>query len=451
MKEDLLEKYNIPGPRYTSYPTVPFWDQDNFTKCEWLNSIRQAFWNSGREISLYLHLPFCERLCTYCGCNKHITVNHSWENKYIDVLLKEWQLYLKQFPDRPIIKELHLGGGTPTFFQPDRLEYLLKSIYKDADIAPDALMSFEGHPLNTTPLHLSVLHELGFNRISLGIQDFDLHVQKLINRIQTVEQVEDITKIARETGYNSINYDLIYGLPGQTKESVEKTIDETIRLKPDRIAFYGYAHVPWIMPSQNPLTPHLPSPEEKSDLYKLGKAMLTAAGYYDVGMDHFALKEDPLYKSAQDGSLHRNFMGYTTQSTYFTLGLGMSAISDSWTAFAQNEKNLKKYMDLVNAGEIPIVKGHMLNHEDLIVRKQILNLMCRYSTTWTDQEMEIMGSQLNTSLIDEMIADGLVEIVNNNILMATTTGKSFIRNICMAFDVRLWRNEPEKEIFSKTV
>lgn len=450
MTKDLIEKYNVPGPRYTSYPTVPFWDQTGFSKEEWIKTIRQAFIQNGKEISLYLHLPFCERLCTYCGCNTHITVNHSWEDKYIEVILKEWRLYLEQFSEKPIIKEVHLGGGTPTFFQPERLKYLLTSIFKDAEVDPNALMGFEGHPLNTTPLHLSVLKDLGFTRLSLGVQDFDPHVQKLINRIQTVEQVENITKAAREIGYTSINYDLVYGLPGQTYATIEATIRETIKLRPDRIAFYGYAHVPWIKPAQKKLTPYLPSAEEKIDFYKLGKSMFSGAGYFDIGMDHFALEEDPLYQSSQDGTLHRNFMGYTTQPTYFTLGLGTSSISDSWTAFAQNEKKLKKYMDLVNQGEIPVVKGHMLNHEDLIVRKHILNLMCGYTTSWKEEDRDFIEKSINYSLLEELIDDGLAETTGNT-LWVTEKGKSFIRNICMAFDVRLWAHQPQKEIFSKTV
>lgn len=447
---DLLEKYNVPGPRYTSYPTVPYWDENSFSKEGWIKTIKEAFWQNGKELSLYLHLPFCERLCTYCGCNTHITVNHSWEDKYIDVILQEWKLYLKHFPEKPILKELHLGGGTPTFFQPDRLEYLIENILKETEVAEDVLMGFEGHPLNTTPLHLSVLKTLGFTRLSLGIQDFDPHVQKLINRVQTVEQVKTVTNCARDLGYSSINYDLVYGLPGQASETIVNTLFQTINLLPDRIAFYGYAHVPWIKPAQKKLTPHLPNPEEKKSLYRLGKEMFSEAGYYDIGMDHFALKADPLYRSSQDGTLHRNFMGYTTQPTYFTLGLGTSAISDSWTSFAQNEKNLKEYIKIVKSGEIPVVKGHTLNREDLAIRKHILNLMCRYSTSFKNDDGGLYGWDINTSLLNELIEDELVEIDGHQ-LTATDKGKPYIRNICMAMDVRLWREQPDREIFSKTI
>lgn len=450
MEKDLLKKYNIPGPRYTSYPTVPYWDQNNFSSEKWSDTIKQAFWQSGKEISLYIHLPFCERLCTYCGCNTYITVNHSWEDVYIDALLKEWRLYLQKFPDKPVIKELHLGGGTPTFFRPDRLAFMLKSIFKHAEVASDALMGFEGHPLNTTPEHLAALRALGFNRLSLGVQDFDNNVQQLINRVQSVEQVKTITEKARELGYDSINYDLVYGLPGQNEETVRKTIQEVIKLRPDRLAFYGYAHVPWIKPAQNKLTPHLPKPEVRDSLYRTGKQMFTEVGYQDIGMDHFALKTDSLYQSAQEGTLHRNFMGYTTEPTYFSLGLGVSAISDSWTAFAQNEKDLKKYLQILKEDQVPVVKGHMLTHEDLLIRKHVLNLMCHYQTSWKDDEIELFGFDLNTSLLNELQDDKLIEVAHEGI-RATDSGKSFIRNICMAFDVRMWRDKPQTQIFSKTV
>lgn len=450
MVQDLLEKYNVPGPRYTSYPTVPYWDQKSFSKETWIDTIKKAFVQNGRELSLYLHLPFCERLCTYCGCNTHITINHDWEDVYIEALLKEWELYLNLLPEKPIIKELHLGGGTPTFFTPERLTFLLKNIFSGATVAKDASMGFEGHPLNTTYQHLEALGKLGFKRVSFGVQDFNPTVQKLINRVQTVAQVEDVTRWARELGYTSVNYDLVYGLPGQTIESVRDTVNEVIRLRPDRIAFYGYAHVPWIKPAQNKLTPHLPSSEVREALYKMSKDLFSYAGYEDIGMDHFALSNDTLFKSAQDGTLHRNFMGYTTSKTYFTLGLGMSAISDSWTAFAQNEKNLKKYIKMIQDGELPVIKGHILTEEDLQVRTHILNLMCRYQTSWTEEEHVFFGTGLNHTLLQELEDDGLI-FYDEGSVRTTEAGKSFIRNICMAFDVRLWRDKPQGQIFSKTV
>ena len=251
----LIDKYNVAAPRYTSYPTVPYWNKEPFDKQLWAKHVRSAFEVSNKKdgISVYIHLPFCENLCTYCGCNTRITKNHAVEQPYIEALLIEWAMYCHMFTDRPILREIHLGGGTPTFFSPENLKRLIKSILADADVHPEADFGFEGHPANTTYEHLKVLYELGFRRLSLGIQDFDPKVQFIINRIQTFEQVKEVTEQARQIGYTSINYDLIYGLPLQTIESLTDTVEKVNLLMPDRIAFYSYAHVPWIKPGQRRL------------------------------------------------------------------------------------------------------------------------------------------------------------------------------------------------------
>ncbi|MGZ5220998.1 MAG: coproporphyrinogen-III oxidase family protein, partial [Chitinophagaceae bacterium] len=251
---DLVSKYNVQAPRYTSYPTVPYWD-NNLNEQTWVNHIQKSFIQHNKDgISLYIHLPFCESLCTYCACNTRITVNHTVELPYIETLLKEWQLYLNQFNAKPLIKEIHLGGGTPTFFSFENLHLLLSSIINTCEVSKDADFSFEGHPSNTTKEHLQTLFNLGFKRVSFGVQDFDEKVQKTINRYQSFEEVKYVMEAARAIGYTSINIDLVYGLPYQTSESVKSTIEQIITLKPERIAFYSYAHVPWLKPGQRKYT-----------------------------------------------------------------------------------------------------------------------------------------------------------------------------------------------------
>lgn len=447
----LIDKYNIPGPRYTSYPTVPYWDRVPLVE-EWKEHVIGMF-NQTRDkgISLYIHLPFCESLCTYCGCNTRITVNHAVEGPYIDSVLKEWKMYAEMLPSRPAIRELHLGGGTPTFFSPDNLKRLIEGIFQLADKSGEAEFSFEGHPANTTQEHLTVLYELGFRRISLGIQDFDPVVQDTIHRFQTVEQVETVTGEARKMGYHSVNYDLIYGLPKQVLPGIIDTISKTILLKPDRIAFYSYAHVPWIKPGQRKFTEKdLPEGKIKRMMYETGRKMLEAAGYQEIGMDHFALPGDSLVASVNKNTLHRNFMGYTTTDTSLLIGLGVSSIGDSWTAFAQNVKVLEKYSELVNNSEFPINKGHVLNDEDMILRRHILNLMCRFETDWQDDAMQCEALYEGIERLQEMDKDGLV-CIRPYSLAVNEKGRPFIRNVCMALDARLWRKLPDTTIFSQTV
>ena len=438
------------APRYTSYPTVPYWNTDVPDISQWKESVKFSFdqSNSGNGISLYVHLPFCESLCTYCGCNTRITRNHQVEDPYIQAVLKEWTLYRKVFAGKPKIKEIHLGGGTPTFFAAENLKLLINGLTADADLHPDAEFSFEAHPNNTREDHLRTLYDLGFRRLSLGIQDFDPKVQKIINRMQSFEQVKAVTELAREIGYTSINFDLIYGLPLQTYEGLGDTIFQVEKLMPDRIAFYSYAHVPWIKPGQRSFTEaDLPSVDEKQSLYELGRQMFTSMGYEEIGMDHFALITDSLFKAEHSGKLHRNFMGYTHQYTQLMVGLGVSSISDSWFAFAQNVKKVEDYLELVNNGKLPVFKGHHLTEEDLIIRKHILNLMCKGKTDWN----------INEPLIDAMVSgleraktlqeDGLL-IIEDHSLTVTPLGKRFLRNICMVFDAHLWASQPETQLFS---
>lgn len=449
--EDLLEKYHVPAPRYTSYPTVPFWDEQTFSREGWLKSVRETFSSAATTeegISLYIHLPFCENLCTYCGCNTRITKNHGVELPYLQAVLREYDLYLDTLGEAPLIREIHLGGGTPTFFSSENLCLLINGILEKSVLHEDAEFSFEAHPGNTTKAHLHDLYRLGFKRLSLGIQDFDPAVQLMINRVQTVEEVAHITELARQIGYTSVNYDLIYGLPVQQLAGLEETIKAVLELRPDRIAFYSYAHVPWVKPGQRRYTEkHLPEPALKQQLYEMGREMLRSGGYTEIGMDHFTLKTDSLYHAAVNGKLHRNFMGYTHQSTKLMIGLGVSSISDSWAGFAQNVKKVEDYIALTGKGEIPVFKGHLLNEEDLLIRKHILQLMCQGKTKLTEQERLHPVISAGLERMENLSADGLVT-VNGNELEVTPDGKRFLRNICMALDARLWASRQETRLFS---
>jgi len=451
---DLIQKYNIPGPRYTSYPTVPYWNMETFSGKKWQSTLVQSFResNSAEGISLYIHLPFCEQMCTFCGCHKRITKRHDVEVPYIRSVLKEWKLYCDLFSERPIIKELHLGGGTPTFFSPQNLKLLIEGILRRSKRSASSEFSFEGHPNNTTREHLQVLYDLGFRRVSFGIQDYNPKIQQAIHRVQPFENVKNVTEWAREIGYTSVGHDIIFGLPHQTLAHIEQTIIMTNALRPDRLAFYSYAHVPWLKGNgqRGYKDKDLPSPEDKRKQYETGKRLLHNAGYYEIGMDHFALSTDNLYTAEASQSLHRNFMGYTASKTQLMFGLGVSSISDSWYSFAQNVKSIEEYNHLVDNGIIPIYRGHILTREDQTVRRHILNLMCTFETSWEVADLYFSGLPQVLERLQEMEQDGLLEIHSEQIKV-TDKGRPFIRNICMAFDILLHNNVPETRLFSMTV
>jgi oxygen-independent coproporphyrinogen-3 oxidase len=451
--DKLVIKYNQPVPRYTSYPTVPFWKED-LDITLWKKLVKQQFsiHNSQEGISLYIHLPFCESLCTYCGCNKKITTNHSVEEKYLATVEKEFLLYLNLLKETPVIREIHLGGGTPTFFSPKNLVKLMSLIKQRSIIHPQHEFSIEGHPNNTTRGHLQALYNLGFRRISYGVQDNDPEVQRIINRIQPLENVINATNIAREIGFESVNFDLIYGLPKQTLQSVAKTFEQVLELKPDRIAFYSYAHVPWTSRGQRLFDENdLPSPEEKIKLYLEGKKILINAGYTDIGMDHFALSTDTLYEAWMDGTLHRNFMGYTTQHTSILLGLGVSSISDIGAAFAQNKKTLHEYYACIENNDLPVFRGFLLNEEDIAFRKYILNISCQGKTEFNPVHLQVLKQFTFPELV-KLEADNLIEWSESG-LTVTALGRHFIRNICSAFDLYLRRDKIEnnKPTFSRAI
>lgn len=450
----LYRKYNVPGPRYTSYPTVPYWST-NPTAEQWIEGIQKALEEGSAQgvgAALYIHIPFCRSLCTYCGCNTRITRNHGVVEPYIAALLKEWDLYLSKLGRKKIhLEELHLGGGTPTFLTPEELHRLLSVILEKTESSSKSEYSIEADPRVTTEEHLKTLAALGFRRLSLGIQDFDPKVQDIVHREQSEEQVRAVTDAARKHGFESINFDLIYGLPFQTLQSVEGTIQAVRRLRPDRIAFYGYAHVPWIKPGQRRFTEaDLPQGDEKRKLYELGRAMLEADGYREIGMDHFALETDSLWKATQERTLHRNFMGYTSRQVAPQIGLGVSAIGDSWGVFAQNEKVVEGYQRRVESGELPLLRGHVLSEEDLILRRHILNLMTRFHTEWANSADRTPYLAEIPAKIEELMRDGLI-VLERDSCRITEGGRPFLRNICMAFDARLARQAPSTQLFSKTI
>jgi oxygen-independent coproporphyrinogen-3 oxidase len=445
---DLFAKYDVPAPRYTSYPTVPFWT-DSPTTDRWLTELNKAFADQAATWSLYFHLPFCESLCTFCACNTVITRDHGREEGYVDLLSTEWNLYLERVPalsERPLLG-VHLGGGTPTFFAEQNLERILKPILSKTRIDPDRFeASVEVHPGHTTREQLVMLHGLGFTRISIGVQDFDPEVQRLVNRHQPYEVTKSVTDIARELGFTSVNYDLIYGLPRQNPERFRETVEKTINLRPDRIALYSFARVPWIKPAQRSYKDEdLPVAGDKRALYELAREMLSTASYIEIGMDHFALPHDGMAEAQRRETLHRNFQGYTETRTSVLLGLGVSAISETPTCFHQNEKAFPVYERRVRQGEIPTLRGHLLTEEDQELREQILQFMTRF-------RVDLMPEQREDArvFLQPMIEDGLVKVTGET-LELTEKGTPFLRNACMFFDRRLRSQEQRPQVFSQAL
>jgi oxygen-independent coproporphyrinogen-3 oxidase len=445
---DLFAKYDVPAPRYTSYPTVPFWTDSPATD-RWLAELNKAFVDEAATWSLYFHLPFCESLCTFCACNTVITRDHGREDGYVGLLSTEWKRYLDSVPalaERPLLG-VHLGGGTPTFFAKENLERILEPILSQTRIDRNRFeASVEVHPGHTVPDQLILLHDLGFTRISIGVQDFDPEVQRLVNRHQPYEVTKSVTDTARELGYTSVNYDLIYGLPRQNPERFRETVDKTIDLRPDRIALYSFARVPWIKPAQRSYKDEdLPVAGEKRALYELAREMLARAGYIEIGMDHFALPSDSMAEAQRKHTLHRNFQGYTERRTTVLLGLGVSAISETPTCFHQNEKAFPVYERRVRQGEIPTLRGHLLTEEDQLLREQILEFMTRFRVDLRPEQQDDAKT-----FLQPMIEDGLVKVSDDS-LQLTEKGTPFLRNACMFFDRRLRSQEQRPQVFSQAL
>ncbi len=446
-KDQLFHKYDVPVPRYTSYPTVPYWSNMPSTE-DWINSLQRSFRDKPLW-SMYLHIPFCETLCTYCGCNTSITKNHKREEPYIDLLLKEFSQYKKSVEglESSPLHEIHIGGGTPTFLSAKNLHYFVSELIKGLNISDDFIGAIEIDPRTTKPGQLKALRDLGFNRVSLGVQDFNPETQRLVNRIQPFSMTEKVTLEARELGYRSVNFDLIYGLPKQTEDTIMDMMEKTWQLKPDRIALYSLAIVPWIKPAQKLFKDEdLPQGKNKRRLYELARQFLIDKGYIEIGMDHFALSSDSLAISDRAGELHRNFMGYVEKRTEVLLGLGVSSISETPDCFHQNEKALPVYERRVKNSEIPTLRGHKLDMEDRNRREQILQFMTK-GIVQLDSEEHVRKVE---SFLAELIDDELVQI-NNDYLQLTEKGKPFMRNACVALDEHFLRKTPEAQVFSKSM
>ncbi len=448
VEQNLFEKYDVPVPRYTSYPTVPFWDADPTTE-QWLGELRKAAQQPDNKWAIYIHIPFCESLCTFCGCNNVITQDHRREDPYVKRILAELTMYLDAVPEleERALRQLHLGGGTPTFLSPESLTALLQPIRQRMKSRAEQFdASVEVNPRVTTKEHLQALFDAGFTRVSMGVQDFDPTVQYLVNRIQPYEITESLTRDAREMGYTSVNYDLIYGLPKQTPDKIRKTAELTLQLRPDRIAFYSFAKVPWIKPAQRLFKDEdLPEGPDKRELYEIAREMFLADGYVEIGMDHFALPHDSLHKAQLDGTLHRNFMGYTEFRTQILLGLGVSAISECPTCFHQNVKKAPEYERIISEGRIPTLRGHLLTEEDRKMRQQVLDFMTQLHVELEPEQVDDAKQFLAT-----MLEDGIVTLEGRE-LRLLESGKPFLRNAAVFFDRRLRTSEPRTKIFSQSI
>jgi len=450
---ELVRKYNIPGPRYTSYPTAPQFSPE-VDKASLLAEIARDNADPNRPLSLYFHLPFCESLCWYCGCNTVITRRLSSAGEYVDLLCKELALTQPLVNRARPVTQLHFGGGTPTFLPPAEIDRLGQAIHSVFNFAPDAEISVEIDPRRLTKEHVEAYRRLGCNRASLGVQDTNPEVQVAIHRWQPLSQTAQAITWLRDAGYDSVSVDLIYGLPLQTPESFARTLDEIIALNPDRLAVFSYAHVPWLKPAQKIFDDRqqLPSTEAKLAMLTAAARALTAAGYVHIGMDHFARPDDELAIAHHDGTLYRNFQGYTTRAGASLYGFGMSSISQTDGSFRQNFKDLEEYTASLNRGELPIERGCLLTTEDRNRRTLIMDIMCRNRIDFASLSRRLgfdvekaYGTELAT--LSDLAADGLIQLDSAGISI-TPTGELFRRIIAMRFDAYLDRG-PKR--FSRTV
>jgi oxygen-independent coproporphyrinogen-3 oxidase len=454
ISEDFLEKYNRPGPRYTSYPTAPVW-QDNFGPDD-LEQFYAGANAAHTPVSLYMHLPFCESLCLFCACNVVITKDHAVAPPYIEILEREIE-HVSKFVsrDRPIV-QFHWGGGTPTYLTPEQMEQLFRYTAERFTFAPDAEIGIEIDPRVTTQAHLETLRRLGFNRLSMGIQDFHPEVQEVIHRIQPLELTRDLIAGARQLGFDSINVDLIYGLPLQTAERFAHTIEQVVALSPDRVAMFSYAHVPWLRKQQGALAMHLPEGMEKFRIFRAGLERFLDAGYLYIGMDHFARTNDELAVAQRHRTLHRNFQGYTTKAGADLYGMGVSAISGVGACYAQNDRDVAPYRERIERRGIATMRGYRLSDDDLLRRTVISRILCHgvLHTSEIERQFGIVFDETFAPEIARLapfISDGLVDF-DGGVLTTSLLGRIFIRNIAMVFDPYLEKQKLEsRPLFSKTL
>ena len=450
-----FKKYDKPGPRYTSYPTAPHFSE-NFTHENYLDEIIKTNYGDGLpDLSLYFHLPFCDTLCYFCGCNMIITRNRDRVKEYIKYLKKEIDM-VRTFilPDRKV-SQLHWGGGTPTHLSPDEIDELASYIKDSFQFGDDSENGCEIDPRELTRKHLEMLRKNGFNRISMGVQDFNEKVQKATNRIQPEGITRQTVQWVRELGFSSINLDLMYGLPFQTLETFSETLDKTIDISPDRIAVFNYAHVPWMKKHQSLIHPEdLPVPEIKLQILKMTIERLTSAGYVFIGMDHFAKPDDELAIALKEKKLYRNFQGYSTHSGTDLYALGITAISQLQNIYSQNYKTEKEYYQAIDNETLPSAKGYRLSDDDILRRDVVMKLMCNF-----ELEFKPIEDKYNIdfkkyfawclSNLMEMEKDKLVSISEDKIEV-TPMGKLLIRNIAMNFDGYIERKEDTAK-YSRTV
>ena len=444
---ELFAKYDVPVPRYTSYPTVPNWRSSPTTE-SWIAALNRSLDDGATSVAIYVHIPFCESLCTYCGCNTTITRNHDKGGEYIGLLFSELDWYLAHAPGlaRGVVRSIHLGGGTPTFLAPAELDLLIGGLRERLGAGDTVEASIEVDPRVTTIAHLETLRARGVMRLSLGVQDIDEEVQRLINRHQPLQMNRDLITSARRLGFSSINVDLVYGLPGQTPASAERLADEILLLAPDRLAVYGFARVPWIKPAQRRFTDdQIPVGADKRRLYESIRAPLLAAGYLELGLDHFARPGDPLAVAATEGRMHRNFMGYTEVKTDVVVGLGVSAISETADCYHQNDKTLGIYQRRVLAGDLPTLRGHHLTADEQQRRTLIMQLL-----TQGRLDVDDAVRSTYTPLLADLIDDGLVAWSDTGIRV-TDQGRAFLRNIAAVFDHDLTTAAADAPRYSRSI
>ena len=454
VNEEFLARYNRPGPRYTSYPTAPVWN-DAFGPDD-LESVHQEAQVARTPVSLYMHLPFCESLCLFCACNVIIQKDKRVASPYLEVLKREVEHVARSVSrERPVV-QFHWGGGTPTYLTPEQLTDLFRFARENFNFAPDAEIGIEIDPRVTSREHLEALRGLGFNRLSMGIQDFHLEVQTAINRIQPFELTRDLLLAARNLGFDSINVDLIYGLPYQSPERFSRTVDQILELQPDRVALFSYAHVPWLKKQQGAFATHLPEGMEKFEIFRTGLMKFIEAGYLYIGMDHFAKPGDELAIAQQQRTLHRNFQGYTTKAGADLYGMGVTAISAFQNAYAQNQRDLANWQKAVENRGIATMRGYRLSEEDRLRRAVINRLLC-HTVIVKEEIAREFGIDFDRYFARELSQleapreDGVV-IVDSKEVRATWLGRIFIRNLAMIFDPYLEKQHLNaKPLFSKTL
>ncbi|HVB35245.1 MAG TPA: oxygen-independent coproporphyrinogen III oxidase [Patescibacteria group bacterium] len=453
LPDELLRKYNRPGPRYTSYPPAPAWTGD-FTRADLEEAFAQAN-AAASDVSLYVHIPFCESLCLFCACNVVIQKDHRGAADYLESLRGEIAA-LSRFvsPDRRVV-QLHWGGGTPTYLEPRQMEDLFGELSGSFHLAPDAEIGIEIDPRVTTRQHLETLRRLGFNRLSMGIQDFHPQVQETIHRIQPYEATRETIEAARELGFASLNVDLIYGLPLQTAERFQQTAERVIELDPDRIALFSYAHVPWLKKQQGSFASLLPPDHEKFQVFRGALARFLRAGYVYIGMDHFARPGDELAQAQRTRTLHRNFQGYSTRAGADLYGLGVSAIGRIGITYAQNFRDLARYREAAGKDGLATMRGYRLTEDDRIRATVISRLLC-HAVVKKEEINREFGLDFDTYFakeigqLKELEQDALVRISPEEIAI-TTRGRIFMRNVAMAFDYYLPQFEGDRPRFSRTL